>query len=320
MRPGPRLSQDAVRTGNSTLEASSAAPGPRPKPYTSQSPLPSRSVNRDDPFEGRVCNSGSIPGQSQDLGVAPRPWPCDLGRVPSPLGARSSSFGMTLPCSPWQPPRGQTQAASEVSSVSTAAVAAQATARQAPPAVGPWEPRPQRRPRPLASPCPAFPLRGGRQERPPGPPARVSPKSCEFAWVQVPYAPLAAGPALWSAPWGPESPLPPTARPGSHPMGPAPSRRSAFPTTGHREGTQSGPPRQTPPQPPWTRRVQDRTGHVPAPTATLHPSSPRSPLPRLPTLRKHAPGRPPQAATPSTEASGLLVEATPVLPGLLSPT
>lgn len=140
MRPGPRLSQDAVRTGNSTLEASRAAPGPRPKPYTSQSPLPSRSVNREDPFEGQVCDSGSIPGQSQDLGVAPRPWPCDLGRVPSPLGARSSSFGMTLPCSPWQPPRGQTQAASEVSSVSTAAVAAQATARQAPPAVGPWSP------------------------------------------------------------------------------------------------------------------------------------------------------------------------------------
>lgn len=138
MRPGPRLSQDAVRTGNSTLEASRAAPGPRPKPYTSQSPLPSRSVNREDPFEGQVCDSGSIPGQSQDLGVAPRPWPCDLGRVPSPLGARSSSFGMTLPCSPWQPPRGQTQAASEVSSVSTAAVAAQATARQAPPAAGPW--------------------------------------------------------------------------------------------------------------------------------------------------------------------------------------
>lgn len=175
-----------MRTGNSTLEASRAAPGPRPKPYTSQSPLPSRSVNREDPFEGQVCDSGSIPGQSQDLGVAPRPWPCDLGRVPSPLGAGSSSFGMTLPCSPWQPPRGQTQAASEVSSVSTAAAAAQATARQAPPAVGPWEPRPQRRPRPLASPCPGFlcgeggeGVRSAHQGRPPGSPRRaVSSRGC----------------------------------------------------------------------------------------------------------------------------------------------
>lgn len=48
-------------------------------------PLPSRSVSLEDPFEEQVCDSGSIPGQSEDLGIDPRPWPCDLGQVPSPL-------------------------------------------------------------------------------------------------------------------------------------------------------------------------------------------------------------------------------------------